>query len=149
MECARPAHCPPPTGESDNDGFPENINGPRWAPGFLSRCAAHHSSSPHSPPPPRLRARRRCYFLFLIMFLKTALTFLAVGALSVSALTVPVARSPAPEPECEFLRSFSYLDLTLASFNSPRARGQDFPYYSRLPSSSGQPNRLSGQIQVE
>jgi len=35
------------------------------------------------------------------MFLKTALTFLVVGVLSVNALTVPVARSPAPEPERE------------------------------------------------
>ena len=36
------------------------------------------------------------------MLFKAALTLLAVGALSVSALTVPVARSPVPEPECEF-----------------------------------------------
>ena len=40
------------------------------------------------------------------MFLKTALTFLLVGVLSVNALTVPVARSPAPEPACEFPRPF-------------------------------------------
>ena len=36
------------------------------------------------------------------MFPKVILTSLAVGALSVNALTVPVAREPAPEPECEF-----------------------------------------------
>ena len=61
------------------------------------------------------------------MFLKTALTFLAVGALSANALTVLVARSPAPEPECEFPRSVSitYQDLTFVSFNSPRTRGLD------------------------
>ena len=64
------------------------------------------------------------------MFLKAALTFLAVGALSVNALTAPVARSPAPEPECEFPWSFSatsYYDLTLVSFNSSRTRGQGPP----------------------
>ena len=49
------------------------------------------------------------------MFPKAVLTALFIGALSVNALTVPVARSPAPEPECEFSRSFSitsYHDLT-------------------------------------
>ena len=56
------------------------------------------------------------------MFSKTALIFLALGALYVNASTVPVAR----EPECEFTRSFpaiSYHDLTLASFNSSRSHG--------------------------
>ena len=51
------------------------------------------------------------------MFFRAALAFLAIGALSVNAFTVPVARSPVPEPECEFPRSFSitsYHDLTLA-----------------------------------
>ena len=48
------------------------------------------------------------------MSLKATLTFLAIGALTVNALTVPVVRSPAPEPECEFLRLFitSYHDPT-------------------------------------
>jgi len=41
------------------------------------------------------------------MFPKAALTFLAIGALYVNALAVPVARSPAPEPDCGFSRSFS------------------------------------------
>jgi len=62
------------------------------------------------------------------MFLKATLTFLAVGALSVNALAVPVARSPALEPEGEFPRLFSitsYHDLTLVSFNSPRTRALD------------------------
>ena len=36
------------------------------------------------------------------MFPKASLTLLAIGALYVNALTVPVARSPAPEPDCEF-----------------------------------------------
>ena len=52
------------------------------------------------------------------MFIKTALTFLAVGALSVNALTAPVARSPSPDPECKFPRSFpipSYHALTSVS----------------------------------
>jgi len=51
---------------------------------------------------------------------KTTLTFLAIGALSVSALTVPVARSPAPEPECEFLdRSPSHPYHTLPRPDQP------------------------------
>ena len=37
------------------------------------------------------------------MFSKSALTLLAIGALSVSAMSVPVARAPAPESEREFL----------------------------------------------
>ena len=36
------------------------------------------------------------------MFSKTALTSLLLGALYVNALAIPVAREPAPEPECEF-----------------------------------------------
>jgi len=62
------------------------------------------------------------------MFSKATLTFLVIGVLSVNALTIPVARSPAPEPECKFPRSFSitsYHDLTLFFFNSPRTRGLD------------------------
>ena len=70
---------------------------------FPSRCAAHPSSS---LPPPKLQAWCRRYLLS-IMFLKTALTFLVVGVFSVNALTVPVPRSPAPEPEGEFTRSLS------------------------------------------
>ena len=62
------------------------------------------------------------------MFLKSALTFFVLAALSVNALTVPVARSPGPEPESEFPPTFSiisYHDLTWFPFNSPRARGLD------------------------
>jgi len=86
----------------------KSIKGRGALPGFLSRCAAH----PSSLIPPRLQAWCRCYPFFLTtlhitMFLKVALTFLAVGALSVNALTIPVARSPAPEPDCEFPRPFS------------------------------------------
>ena len=61
------------------------------------------------------------------MFSKAVLIFLAIGALSVNALTIPVARSPPPVLEGEFRRSFSitrYHNLTLASFNSSRTRGQ-------------------------
>jgi len=43
----------------------------------------------------------------IIMFSKAVLIFLAIGALSVNALTAPVARSPALELESEFPRSFS------------------------------------------
>jgi len=49
------------------------------------------------------------------MFPKAILIFLAIGALSVNALTTPVARSPAPELERELLRSsstVSHYDLT-------------------------------------
>ena len=52
------------------------------------------------------------------MFPKVAFAFLVIGVLSVGALTIPVARSPAPEPECESPWSFSitsYHDLTLLS----------------------------------
>jgi len=88
---------------------------------------------PEGETTPKLQAWCRCYLFFLttlhiIMFLKAALTFLAVGALSVNALTAPVARSLAPEPECESPRPFSitsYQDLTLASFNSSRTQGLD------------------------
>ena len=73
-------------------------------PGLLSRCAAHPSSSllPH-----KLRARCHRYLFYLttlpiIMFSKTALASLALGVLCINALAVPVAREPAPEPECEF-----------------------------------------------
>ena len=61
----------------------------------------------------------------IIMFPKAALTFLVVGVLSVNALTT---RSPTPDPESEFSRSFSitsYHDLILVSSNSPSARGLD------------------------
>jgi len=70
------------------------------------------------------------------MIFKTVLTFLAVGALSVNALTVPVARSPAPEPECEFSRSFSttsYRNLTLVSskVQELNARHATYDLFSR------------------
>ena len=60
------------------------------------------------------------------MFPNAALAFLVLGALSVNAFSVPVARSPIPEPECGSPQSFSiisYHDLTLVSLNSPRTRG--------------------------
>ena len=92
---------------------------------FLSRCAAHPSSS-HLPL--NLQAWCRCYLFFLTtasitMFSKVLLTSLIIGALSVDALIVPVAREPSPpgthgthstpdklkpnpkrEPECELSR---------------------------------------------
>ena len=90
--------------ERDTDGFREvdktvGVHSLQ----FLGRCAAHPSPSFL---PPKLQAWCRCYLFFLtthiVMFSKATLTFLVVGALSVNALSVPVARSPAPGPECEF-----------------------------------------------
>jgi len=49
------------------------------------------------------------------MFPKAAFAALVIGALSVNAFAVPVARSPTPVPECKFLRppsAISYHDLT-------------------------------------
>jgi len=94
---------------------------------FISRCAAFTSSLL----PSKLLAR--CHYLFffttlpITMFCKTVLISLAIGAISVNALAVPVAREPAPEPECESPRLFStvpYHDLTSVSFNSPAAMDQ-------------------------
>ena len=55
----------------------------------------------------------------IIMFSKIAPISLLLSALYVNALSIPVAREPAPEPECEFPRSFlttCHHDLTLVSF---------------------------------
>lgn len=63
---------------------------------------------------------RRYLFLTtppIIMFSKATLISLALGALYVNAMTVPVAREPTPELDCEFPRSLltiSYLHLTFA-----------------------------------
>ena len=54
------------------------------------------------------------------MFSKVALISLIIGALSVNALVLPVARSPAPEPKCELPLSFSVTsdrDLTFVPFD--------------------------------
>ena len=112
--------------ELDIDEFPKIYKGRGGLPDFLSRCAAHPTSSPL---PQKLQAWCR-YLLFLttlliIMFSKTALISLVLGVLYVNALSLPVAREPAPEPECEFPRLFPtifYHGLTLVSFNSPRCR---------------------------
>ena len=90
--------------ELDIDRFKHIYKGRGGLPDFLSRCAAHPSSS---PPPPKLQAWCRRYLLFLTrfpitMFSKTALASLLLGVLYANALTIPVAREPAPEPECEF-----------------------------------------------
>ena len=53
------------------------------------------------------------------MFSKLTLISLVFCALSVNALTIPVARSPSPEPQGGFPRSFSmisYHDLIFVSF---------------------------------
>ena len=49
------------------------------------------------------------------MFPKVILISLAIGTLSVNALSILVTRGPTPEPNCEFPRSFPaifYHDLT-------------------------------------
>ena len=106
------------------------LNEPSCPLRHLSLCAAHPSSSLL---PPKLQVRCRCrYLLFLtthhiIMFPKTTLTFLIVGALSVNALNVLVARNPAPELECEsslLLSAVSHRDLTSVPFNSSTAMEQ-------------------------
>jgi len=64
------------------------------------------------------------------MFSKIVLTALLIGAISVNALTAPVARSPVPEPECESRRLFSAISnhgLTFVPFNSPTTRGPGPP----------------------
>lgn len=54
------------------------------------------------------------------MFSKFTLISLVVGALSVNALTIPVARSPSPEPQGKFPQSSSDVrhNLIFASFTS-------------------------------
>jgi len=100
--------------------------------GFPGRCAAHTSSSLLLPKPQAWC--HRCPFslttLPIIMFSKIVLTALLIGAFSVNALTVPVARSPVPEPECESRRLFSAISnhgLTFVPFNSPTTRGPGPP----------------------
>ena len=63
------------------------------------------------------------------MFSKVALSILAVGALSVNALVVPVARSAAPQPECKFFPTPSHLDLTLVSFEAWSEWGESVGNY--------------------
>jgi len=60
------------------------------------------------------------------MLFKTVLTSLLIGAISVNALSGPIARSPVPEQECESPRLFStisYHGLTFIPINSPTTRG--------------------------
>ena len=70
---------------------------------FVSSAAVQLPNSTLQPS--QLLAWRRYLFflttLSIIMFSKTILTSLVVGAISVNALTIPVAREPAPESECE------------------------------------------------
>ena len=108
-----------------SEGLQNYTKGRGVPPSFLSRCAAHPNPS---LPPQKPQAWCHCYLFFLttlpiIMFLKVIFTFLAVGALSVSALTIPVARSPAPEPDCEFPRwslTAPCHDLTSGIFNQSK-----------------------------
>ena len=86
------------------DGFPKIYKGLRCIPWFPQPLCSSLSSSLL---PLKLQAWCRCHLFFLttlsiIMFSKATLTFLAIGALSVNAVAVPVVRSPAPEPESEF-----------------------------------------------
>src|SRR5258707_1309167 len=108
-KCSAAFYSPPPhKRRAGTDQF-QNVhkcNGRGVLPNFLSRCAAHPSSSLR---PPKPQAWCRCYLLFLTtllitMFPKVFLTFLTIGALSVSALNIPATRGPTPEPDCEFPR---------------------------------------------
>ena len=89
----------------DIDGLPEIYKMVEvYHPDRLSRCAAHPSSSLL---PPKPQAWSRCHLFFLTtlpitMFFKVVFISFVVGAHSVNALTTPVARSLATEPECEF-----------------------------------------------
>ena len=81
-------------------------------PAFLSRCAANPGFSLLPPSQKKKKRQAWCHYplfflttLPIIMFTKTALTSLVLGALYVNALAIPVAREPAPDP-CEFPRSF-------------------------------------------
>ena len=126
-------HSPPAVrggSELDTDGFPEVYK--RVEAHFLVSSAAVQLTPALLSYFPNFRPGAAVIFppttVHIVMFLSTALTFLAVGALSANALTVPVARSPAPEPECEFPRSSSitsYHDLTFVSFSRPSTRGLD------------------------
>ena len=126
LRCTRPR---PISGgpELDIDGFLK-IHKRAEVYFLVSSAAAQLTPVPHSYLPNfRPGAVTICFPQHtIIMFSKTSLTFLALGALYVNALTVPVARGPAPEPECEFPRlslTISYHDLILVSLNSPRPHG--------------------------
>ena len=127
------------------DGSNQNsIKRSRCTPRFLQPLCV----SPQSSSPPISQAWCHCYPFFpttftLIMFPKVALIALVVGAISVNALATPVARSPAPEPECEFPQSFStmpHLDLTCISSNSPRTRGRAGAQRNRNPPPTATPH---------
>ena len=126
---------PPVSGgpEPDIDGSRNIYEGRGVLPGFLSRCAAHPSSL-LLPPKPQAWCHRYPSFLTtfqIIMFFKPTLISIILGALCVNALSVPVAREPAPEPECESPRLFpaiSHRDLTPGFLQMP-----EFPTtYSRV-----------------
>ena len=77
------------------------IKGSGCFPGFLRRCGAH----PSSPLDPPLTSETSGLVLLLSVLshgipsqIKVILTFLVVRALSVNALSAPVARKPVPEP---------------------------------------------------
>ena len=115
------------------DGSQNIYKGRGAPPGFLSRCAAHPSPL-LLPPKPQAWCHRYPSFLTtfqIIMFYKATLISIILGALYVNALSVPVAREPAPEPECESPRLFpaiSYRDLTPGLLQMP-----EFPTtYSRV-----------------
>ena len=114
-------------------------------PSFLSRCAAHPSSSLL---PPKTRAWHHRYLFCLttlpiIMFSKTALAFLALGILCVNALAVPVAREPSPEPERKFPDRFiPYHIISRSDLDLPQQSKISRP--GSLPSS--QPSRLGSQV---
>ena len=126
----------------DIDWLSKIYKGRGTIPGFLSRCAAHPSCSFR---PPKRQARRRCSLSFfttlpIIMFSKTFLASLVLGALCVNALTVPVAREPAPGRECEFPRSFYHMssrtDLGLLRQSKLSTPGTSLRRENSMPESS-------------
>ena len=102
-----------PAVEPDIDRFPKSIKRSRCTPWFPQPlCSSPQFFSPTSQTPGLVPLLSVFLTTFLIiMFPKAILTYLVLGALSVNALSVPVAREPAPEPECKFPRSL-LTDLT-------------------------------------
>ena len=100
-------HSPRRGSGPDTDWLPRFIkNGRDCTSQFPQPLCSSPSSFLRSP---KLQAWCRCYLFSLtplpiMMFPKAFLAFLAIGALSVNALSTPVVREPTPELDCEFPR---------------------------------------------
>jgi len=83
---------------------------------------------------PKIYKRVGVYSLIFSAAVQLALIALVAGAISVNALATPAARSPPPEPKCEFPQSLSTMpchDLIFVSSNSPTTRCQGPPHDRR------------------